>query len=117
MWAQPRPRVPGTCCQQVLPCHAVHVREEEEAQTWGAGNLGFTPSSSFTVTRHKPWKPQFPDAVNGGREASPGFRVGEGDQRSSNADRVFGRHAAAAPPSWPKAAIANQRQHFLVKLR
>lgn len=81
MWAQLRSRGPGMYCKRVLPCHAIQFREEEGAQTWGARNLGFTPSSSFTVTRHKPLKPQFPDALKGDRKASPGLLVGEGESK------------------------------------
>lgn len=104
---------------------AVVCTEEEGAQAWEAGNPGFSPSSSLTNLL----KPQFPDALNGDNKASQGFLVGKGGIKEvtthgsvfeeSRVLRTKGTDVAhILPLLCPvlKADIADQCQHFLVKL-
>lgn len=107
-----------------MPFNSVKRKESKPGKQ---ETQALVPAPHSLVTRHKPWKLQFPDALNGDKKASQGFLLDEGgNQRSINTcELVFGNRVLKQKQRYgtrtaiypvPKADVANQCQHFLIKL-
>lgn len=59
----------------IMPFNSVKRKESKPGKQ---ETQALVPAPHSLVTRHKPWKLQFPDALNGDKKASQGFLLDEG---------------------------------------